>query len=260
MSQEPFAIVFALLYTCDAWYRLLFCWNLESSIHVFKRYRNLQLNVVFELDWRYSIFVHADSIYGANMHHKQDENLLINSVRCLLLLFMILLPFNAPDCWVFAAHPTSILPYLTRAENLELTINILLTYCRQVVQHCKRGSSSNSYNRHSSWDLSTDWTGRSCLVLIGFYNTDWTHCQPLFPRSGFIPVYASYWTSPSASLGSVYLLLTVCNLVFSYFRIFKGVFCACCHLPKDLSVFFCGLGKLFLKFAFKTAFRSLGVW
>lgn len=49
---------------------------------------------------------------------------------------------------------------------------------------------------------------------------------------------ASYWTSLSAPLGSVYLLYTVCNLMFSYFRIFKRVFCECCHLPRDLSVFF----------------------
>lgn len=31
---------------------------------------------------------------------------------------------------------------------------------------------------------------------------------------------------------------SVCNLVFSYFRISQGMFCACCHLPKDLSVLF----------------------
>lgn len=34
------------------------------------------------------------------------------------------------------------------------------------------------------------------------------------------------------SLGSV------CNLKFSYFRIFQGVFCACCPLPQELSVLF----------------------
>lgn len=82
------------------------------------------------------------------MHHKQDENLLINSVRCLLLLFLILLPFNTSGCLVFAAHPTSVLSSLTRAENLELPINIL-KYCRQVVQYW-RGSSSSSCNRQET--------------------------------------------------------------------------------------------------------------
>lgn len=31
---------------------------------------------------------------------------------------------------------------------------------------------------------------------------------------------------------------SVCNLVFSYSRISQGMFCARCHLPKDLSVLF----------------------
>jgi len=42
VSQEPFAVVFALLYACDSLYHLLFWWkNLESSIHLFKCHRNL---------------------------------------------------------------------------------------------------------------------------------------------------------------------------------------------------------------------------
>lgn len=128
----------------------------------------------------------------------------------------------------------SILFCLTGAENLELTVNILLPYCRQVVQHGKHGSSRNSCNSQKTpYEICLP-TGQGS---IGFYNTDWTHCQLLFPNLGLY-MSASYWTSLSAPLGSVYLLYTVCNLMFSYFRIFKRVFCECCHLPRDLSVFF----------------------
>lgn len=97
------------------------------------------------------------------MHHKQDENLLINSVRCLLLLFVVL-PFNTSGCLVFAAHPTSVLSSLTRAENLELSINIL-KYCRQVVQHW-RGSSSNSCNRQETHNEICLPTGQTEFVWL----------------------------------------------------------------------------------------------
>lgn len=124
------------------------------------------------------------------MHHKQDDKFLPSSVRCLLSTILFL--FNTSGCGSLQLTHRSVLSYLTRAENLELTVNVLIC-CRQVVEHCKHGSSSNSSNRQEThYEI--------CLPAghKGFgFNCVFQHRLNSLPAAfskipGFI--WASYWT------------------------------------------------------------------
>lgn len=104
---------------------------------------------------------------------------------------------------------------------------------------------------NSLWGLTANWTGGIGLVLIGFYT------QNHLPVSCFFQDPGLHLLAQAAGppwLGSIYLLLPVCNLGFSYFRIFQMSFL---YLRTWVWVF---LRKLFAEFAFRATFRNVGVW
>lgn len=134
--------------------------------------------------------------------------------------FILLALFNAAGSWVFAAHPTSVLLHAAgryfstlKCASSRIPVKIKKLIMRSDCQLDRR-----------------NWIGFNWILQPRL-----TSLSAAFPR---ILGYTSAQAAGPPLLGSIHLLLPVCKHEFCHFRIFQGVFSACCPLPKDLSVVF----------------------
>lgn len=186
------------------------------------------------LSWNYIDFIKSLSTQTLSM----VQMCIINKKKILWSVSdaFILLAFNTPGSWVFAAHPTSLLPaqgrkfrsdcyhssYMLLAGTTAL-LNVEVPTVPIKIKKLFMRSDSQLDSRN--W-ICFNWVLQPRLTSLFscFFQDPELH---LFAQAAGSPM-----------LESIYLLLPVCNLKFSYFRILQRIFWAYSPSPKDLSVLF----------------------